>query len=142
MQSLKVLKLLVITGLLISLALSLRTKSKFSPLGVLYILFSPHWRLLRYIIAQAKVESANFTSNVYLTDNNMFGMKQNSRPYDTPGLVAPDGGRYAHYKNDFDSIRDFVAYLAQTNFPTTVPGVEQYALEMKTRYQYGPSASI
>lgn len=140
MQSRKVLTSLLVIGLLIALMLSLRKKSKFGLLGVIYMLLSPHRKLLKYAIAQAKVESANFTSKVYQTDNNMFGMKVNSRPFESPGLMSPEGQPYAHYERDFDSIRDFVAWLQQVGFPTTVSDSEQYAIEMKRLYKYGPSA--
>lgn len=130
----------MISGLLIGILFSLRRKSKFGLLGRLFVLFSAYRKLLPYIIAQAKVESADFSSNVYQVDNNMFGMKVNSRPLETPGLMSPEGNRYAHYARDFDSIRDFVAWLAQTGFPTQVSGVEEYATKMKQRGYYGPSA--
>lgn len=142
MLSPKLLKFLLVSGLIVGLVFGLRKKSKFGPLGIVYVLLSPYRRLLRYIIAQAKVESADFTSNVYMTDNNMFGMKVNSRPLETPGLQSPEGNRYAHYERDFDSIRDFVAWLSQTSFPTQVSGVEQYSIEMKQRGFYGPSAVV
>lgn len=141
MQSRKALKLFMISGLLIALVVSLRKKSKFGLLAIAYVLVSPYRNLLRYIKAQAQLESANFTSNVYKVDNNMFGMKVNSREYETPGIPSPeDGIPYAHYRNDFDSLRDFIAYLKQTSFPTSVSGTEEYAAEMKKRYKYGPTA--
>lgn len=126
---------------MIALVLSLRRKSKFGLLAWLYLLASEYRSLVSYIIAQAKVETAEFTSRVYQEDNNMFGMKVNSRPFETPGLMSPEGNRYAHYRNDFDSVRDFVAWMRQTNFPTRVGGAEGYALEMKQRGYYGPSAN-
>lgn len=131
----------MITGLLIGLALSLRQKSKFGLIAIVYVIISEYRQLLRYMIAQAKVETDGFTSRVYLIDNNLYGMKVNSRPLETPGLMSPEGNRYAHYRNDFDSIRDFVAWLRQTKFPTSVSGAEQYATEMKQRGYYGPSAN-
>lgn len=136
------LKLLLISGLLIALVRSLRKKAKFGLLGRAYVLFSAYRKLLPYIIAQAKVETGNFSSNVYQVDNNLFGMKVNSRPFETPGLMSPEGNRYAHYTSDLYSIVDFVAWLGQTRFPTQVSGVEQYAIEMKQRGYYGPSAFL
>lgn len=97
-------------------------------------------RLLPYLVAQSKLETDNYTSRVYQVDNNLFGMKVNSRPFETPGLMSPEGNRYAHYERDFDSVRDMVGWLEQTNFPAVVDDAGNYARELKTRGFYGPAA--
>lgn len=65
------------------------------------------------ILAQAKHETGNFTSDIFKTGNNLFGMKVST--------ATPDGfietGEYkghAQYKNAFDSIKDY--FVRQKHF--------------------------
>lgn len=115
-------------------------KSKF------IVLLSKYRALLPFIEAQAKLETGNFTSKVYLKDNNMFGMKLPvKRPtVATKGLPSPgseaNGGApnyYAHYLSDADSLRDLFLWMDYVNFPTTVKDSNQYAVELKNRSYYG-----
>lgn len=92
---------------------------------------SKYRALLPYIVAQAKLESANFTSRVYMTDNNMFGMKVGSSG--TPGLKSPEGDFYEHYKNDGDSLQDLLGWLDKKNFPVRVSSSDEYAIELRKR---------
>lgn len=140
-QSRKVFKLLGIIGLLIILLLTLSKLIKKRKAGLwnrIVIKFSKYRSLEKYIIAQARFETADFTSKVYNTDYNMFGMKgaTKRKQLGEPGLVASDGGRYQHYKNDTQSLRDLFLYFDYVKFPITVGGTEQYSSELKTRGYY------
>lgn len=89
-----------------------------------------------YVVAHAKLETADFTSKVYLTDNNMFGMKWTEGRRDqraTQGLLSPEGNHYAHYQNDLESLRDLLTWFEYKNFPVSVSGVEQYGYELNQR---------
>lgn len=92
---------------------------------------SKHRALLPYIVAQAKLETNNFRSNVYMTDNNMFGMKVGSSG--TPGLMSPEGDRYEHYEHDTASLMDMLGWLERKNFPLSVSSADEYAIEMQKR---------
>lgn len=52
-----------------------------------------------YIVAQAILESATFTSNVYKSNNNLFGMKMVSKRSTTQTGKQTDNPVYGHYKN-------------------------------------------
>ncbi len=94
-----------------------------------------------YVIAQAKHESANFTSNVYKQNNNAFGMKVPSvRPFaGYQGTKAPDGGYYAAYDNDTRSFDDLLKWMRFTHFPTNLQSVEEYAQALKQRSYFTAS---
>lgn len=101
---------------------------------------SKYRALLPYIVAQAKLESGNFTSNVYRTDNNMFGMKVGSSG--TPGLKSPEGDHYEHYPHDAASLMDFLSWLEKKNFPLTVSSSDEYAIELRNRGYFTASLSL
>lgn len=94
-----------------------------------------------YIIAQARHETGNFTSTVFKANKNLFGMKNGSviSPGEMIGTVAPDGGTYAKYRTQFDSVADLLRWFEWKKFPVKVSGVEQYASELKSRGYYGDS---
>jgi flagellum-specific peptidoglycan hydrolase FlgJ len=65
------------------------------------------------LVAQAKHETANFTSHVFDTDNNLFGYNYAGQSLASPGLAQPGGGNYAHYDNYQDSIDDVLGWFAR-----------------------------
>lgn len=91
--------------------------------------------LIPYLVAQAKHETANFTSNVYKTNNNMFGMNVPSRrPFEgTAGTKTPEGGNYAKYVDDEQSARDMVLWLRFTKFPSWVANTSVFVDELVKR---------
>lgn len=138
----KGLKLVLIIGLLIILLL---TGQIVLPMGIksrVVILFSKYRALMPYIIAQAKLESGNFTSKVFKTDNNYFGMKLPvKRPTVAagPGLLSPEGNHYAHYDSESDSVTDLLLWMEYTKFPVSVDSAETYTRELKSRNYFGSS---
>jgi hypothetical protein len=141
MQSRKVLKLLLILGLLIILlAVALLLLSR-KPMGLvqrLYIRLTKYRKLLPYVVAQAKFETTNFTSLAYREEKNMFGMKH---PIHRPALgvaggvhdTGKDRGVMQKYTSTLQSLRDFFLWLDYTKFPVEVGGVEQYTTELQER---------
>lgn len=103
-----------------------------------YIRVTKYRKLLPYVEAQAKFETDNFTSKVYRTENNMFGMKH---PVNRPAIGVAGGlgdtgsarGVMQRYKNTLDSLRDLFLWMDYTKFPVEVGGVEQYVSEMQSR---------
>lgn len=75
----------------------------------------------KLIVAQARVESGNYGSNVFKNNNNLFGMKYVSQPLAQRGTLAPlnerscsgncDGDYYAKYNSPADSAKDLVGRL-------------------------------
>jgi len=89
---------------------------------------SEYNNLWPYVLAQAKHESANFTSHVYKANNNPWGMKEaRIRPFlGTRGTLAPDGGYYAAYTNDAQAERDLVEWFRYNRIPISAVSLEDY----------------
>lgn len=99
----------------------------------------------KFIVAQARLESADYTSPVFNCNNNMFGMKFASQPLATRGTIAPsteisinctriigpgcdrkgtagckNGDYYSKYSSPADSARDVVQrYYKKTMYGVT-----------------------
>lgn len=125
--------LLLLSGIGLSGFLLLKKKSRpTSKTDVFYsALKGSGYESMRWlIIAQAKVESANFTSNLFITQNNAFGMK-NAKIRDTTGFPVK-GTDFAFYDNLTDSIYDLILWFRSTNFPI-VSDVHTYVRKLKER---------
>ena len=85
--------------------------------------------LKKFIIAQSKVESGNYTSPLFLRSNNAFGMK-NAEFRQQLGYRVP-GDQYRHYNSLLESIQDFELYLNSVNFPPGINSPEAYAGQLK-----------
>lgn len=88
----------------------------------------------KLIVGQARVESANYTSSVFKTNNNMFGMKYVGQKLAQRGTLAPANERtagdvntnyYAKYASPEDSIRDVIERL----YTKTMGGVSPAQLK-------------
>lgn len=86
--------------------------------------------LQKFIIAQSKVESANYSSDLFKRSNNAFGMKNATQRGQLGYSVA--GTDYRYYNSLSESINDFVLWLNYTNFPI-VTDVNSYARALKDR---------
>ncbi len=98
---------------------------------------SAYKKLLKYAKAQARVETASFTSTLFRKYNNAFGMNC-VRVRDTTQVactkpVFDAGMKKGIYASPADSVQDFVIWLVYTNFPFSVRNVEQYVSELKKR---------
>lgn len=139
----KVLKPLSILGLV--LVLLLMGKLKIAGMTMIsrsVILLSKYRALMPYIVAQAKHESNNFRSNVYLKNHNMFGMKfidGRRGQIATKGLLSPEGDHYAHFANDSAGIIDLLKLFDAKKFPLSVKDGSEYSSELKKRGYYGAS---
>lgn len=145
-RSSKALKLLSTIGLAIVLGailplLYLFANNKANPINQLVIALSP-WRKLRpYLIAQARLESADFTSNIYRQTNNPLAMGHASRrpqlgPRDkNPSNIFEKGGDLPIqiYRNDTQGFRDMFLWYKFTKFPREVINSTEYVSELKAR---------
>lgn len=137
MRSAKVLKWLMIIGLIIILSL---TKLGQMAMVRAIILFSKYRLLMPYILAQAKLETDNFTSKVYMADHNYFGMKfidGRRGQVATQGLKSPEGDYYARYLTDSASVLDLLKWFEYVGFPVAVSSANEYAVELKKRSYFG-----
>lgn len=150
MRSRKGVKLLLIIGLLsILLYLALVKKSAMGLKNRTLLLFTKYRALIPYIVAQAQLETANFTSKVYLTDNNMFGMKVGSSG--KPGLKAPANegngiadprNYYRHFENDTESLLNLLQWFDRRNMPVTVENAAEYAKALQARSYFTAGLSV
>jgi uncharacterized FlgJ-related protein len=117
----------------------------------------------KLVVAQARFESADYTSNVFKNNLNTSGMKYAGQPLATKGTLAPysertsacqasgiciNGDYYAKFRSVEDSARDKI----ERNFAKTMGGVtpdqlknvktpEEFANLLKRRSYYGSSES-
>ena len=103
-------------------------------------------QLSKLIVAQAKHESANYTSKVFKENNNLFGYKFVGQSLASKGTKAPanEGDYYAKYKSVKDSVLELIKWIQrrqkENKFPAdlstiTTPG--QYAQLLKQSGYYG-----
>jgi hypothetical protein len=113
----------------------------------------------KLIVAQARLESSNYGSNVFKNNNNMYGMKFVGQPLATRGTLAPmnerssgckSGGNcvdrdfYAKYSTPSDSAKDVIQRLYKKtrngigfNELKNVKDANEFATKLKTRNYYG-----
>lgn len=102
--------------------------------------------LSAFMVAQARFETANFTSSVYLKCLNCFGYKATgSAPKCT---LSPESDYYKKYGSIAESTNEVVAWIrrrqGEGKFPkdlTTIATVDQYAALLKTSGYYGDSVA-
>jgi hypothetical protein len=118
----------------------------------------------KLIVAQARFESADYTSNVFNKNLNTSGMKYIGQPLATRGSLAPfnersskcqkegicaNGDHYAKFASVSDSAKDKI----QRNYNRTIKGVtpeqlknvkdaDEFAKLLKQRGYYGDKESI
>jgi len=97
-------------------------------------------RLYKYVQAQAKHETGNYTSNLYRNGHNMFGMHfPRVRPtvadrgaLDTTDAVGA-GLDWAVYKSDYLSVIDFLLWWEFSRGPVSFSSVESYVAFLKSK---------
>lgn len=110
----------------------------------------------KLVAAQARVESAAYTSNLFKQNNNLFGVKFVGQPLATRGLLVPPNERtsgdpntnyYAKYKSPQDSAKDVIERLYQRTIngvtPTQLHNVrtpEEFAELQRKRGYFGGSS--
>jgi uncharacterized FlgJ-related protein len=118
----------------------------------------------KLIVAQARFESADYTSNVFKANNNTSGMKFIGQPLATRGSLAPKNERsktcqaggacinsdhYAKFANVQDSATDKIVRLYSITKGGVSPeqlknvkGADEFASLLKKRGYYGDKESI
>lgn len=117
----------------------------------------------RFIVAQARFESADYSSNIFKKNFNTSGMKYIGQPLAKKGSIAPASERSAKCKTDnvcvnsdyyasFQSVADSAKDKIQRNYNITIKGVtpqqlksattpEEFARLLKQRGYYGDTES-
>jgi len=103
----------------------------------------------RLLVAQAKHESADFTSTVFKVNNNAFGYKYVGQSGAWKGSKAPanEGGYYAAYTSVYDSAKEVVRWWQRRIKEGKVSGwdaiaaTDSYAAALKVNGYYGDSLS-
>lgn len=85
--------------------------------------------LALYLVAMACHETGDFTSNIFLDDNNAFGYSYvpGARYQEGPGRLADNGQYAAHYRNVRDSVRELIDWIyrrkAEGIFPANLRAI-------------------
>jgi hypothetical protein len=81
------------------------------------------------VLAQAKIESGNFTSKIFRQNNNMFGMRR-ARIRVTSAQSEKDA--FAYYRDWMDCVYDYAMY--QTSIMCDVNSEEEYLNKLGEKY--------
>lgn len=102
----------------------------------------------KLIAAQARFESADYTSNVFKKNNNTSGIKFIGQANATQGTLSPEGNYYAKYNTVQDGVNDKIVRLYNITMRGVTPkqlkdstDATQFANLLKQRGYYGSSAS-
>lgn len=101
----------------------------------------------KIITAQSKLESGNYSSNLFKTSNNLFGYKYVGQSIATSGIAAPSSEgnlRYANYSRVEDSVLEIIKWInrrvAEKKFTLQdLETPEGYARALKNAGYYGDS---
>jgi LPXTG-motif cell wall-anchored protein len=104
--------------------------------------FNP--KAAKLIVAQARFESADYTSNVFKNNNNTSGIKFIGQPNAVQGTLSPEGNYYAKFNTIQDSINDKIVRLYNITMGGVTPkqlkdstDVNDFANKLKKRGYYG-----
>lgn len=99
----------------------IKSEVEFSEPALKDLLLDLNIRFPHIVLAQAKLESGNFKSHIFLENNNMFGMKEAKR---RPTTNKGTQNGHAYYENWRDCVIDYAFYQAA------------YLNDLKTEDQY------
>lgn len=85
------------------------------------------------VLAQAKLETGNFTSKVFKENNNLFGMKESSIRITTSKGTE---NNHAYYNNWYESVLDYSFY--QCRYLSNIQTEEQYLQYLGQSYAENP----
>lgn len=106
--------------------------------------------LSNLIVSQARHETADYTSNVFKSCNNLFGYKYVGQALSTgPCVASPEGDRYAAYSSYANSVAELVAWIVRRQkegiFPQNLAEIttaEKYAELLKAGGYYGSTVTV
>jgi len=90
-----------------------------------------------YWLAVSKMETGGFTSQLYQTYNNPWGMKfPTIRPTSASGDVYLQGSNWAKYRNLYDASVDILKWMNNINFPEHITSLETFIGAMKSKHYF------
>jgi uncharacterized FlgJ-related protein len=102
----------------------------------------------KLIVAQARFESADYTSNVFKQNNNTSGIKFIGQPNAVQGTLSPEGDYYAKFNTIQDALNDKIARLYNITMRGVTPqqlkdstDAIDFANKLKQRGYFGSTAS-
>lgn len=95
-------------------------------------------QMSRLLTAQAAHETANFSSSIFKSNNNLFGMK---RPAIRPTTATGENKGHATYDSIEDSIQDISLYLKSRSYLTNYSTVGAYVRALKEKSYFEDSLS-
>jgi len=102
----------------------------------------------KLIVAQARFESADYTSNVFKLNNNTSGIKFIGQPNAVQGTLSPEGNYYAKFNTIQDALNDKIARLYNITMRGVTPqqlkdstDAIDFANKLKQRGYFGSTAS-
>lgn len=91
----------------------------------------------KYVVAQSAHETNGWTSHVFNTNNNAFGMT-----YAGQSTAVGEKGGYAYYVNINQSVSDFAKWFARRNlFYTPITSLANYVRHLKANNYFEDSES-
>lgn len=84
----------------------------------------------KFIVSQAAHETANFTSDIFLNNNNLFGMKL-AKIRETTAIGEKK--YHAVYKTYFESIKDYKIYFEYNGYLQSYSTVDTFIKALKTK---------
>lgn len=98
----------------------------------------------KLIAAQARFESADYTSNVFKNNNNTSGIKFVGQPNAVQGTLSPEGNYYAKFNTIQDSINDKIIRIYNITMGGISPNqlkssnsADDFATKLKKRNYFG-----
>lgn len=94
------------------------------------------YRIAQYWVYVSKMETAKWTSNLFLKNHNLWGMKTPQKRQTTAtNKGMPD--TWAKYANVAESAKDIVYYMIEFNYPTSVDSLEDFISIMQSKGYFG-----
>ena len=107
----------------------IKNEVEFSEPALKQLLLDLNIRFPHIVLAQAKLESGNFKSHIFLENNNMFGMKEAKR---RPTTNKGTQNGHAYYENWRDCVIDYAFY--QAAYLNALKTEEQYYQYLSASY--------
>jgi uncharacterized FlgJ-related protein len=93
----------------------------------------------RFVVAQAAHETANFTSKIFLENNNLFGMKL-ALVRKTTATGQKNG--HATYTNLRDCVKDFTIYYNTMGYLKVYSSVGSYVAALKKKAYFEADQTV
>lgn len=102
---------------------------KFSEKALIELLKDCHLKYPHIVLAQAKLESGNFSSKLFRNNNNMFGMKRARQRVTT---AQGEKNEYAYYRDWIDCVYDYAMW--STCSTSGIDSENEYFAVLSERY--------